>query len=141
MQRFINYLNNTYPSIKFTYKLKKQNKKHFIDMLITRFANKLEFHMYTKPTHTNNRIPTNYFQLQEPKIHIFQQQDTQMHKCSTKQRQSEKRNQKNQDYCLKPRLHPDLYFSLGTVAQRGRFLGAVNFCKLIEKKSSSFIAK
>lgn len=53
---FVNKLNSIYPSIKFTYEVENDKKISFLDVLILRNNEKLEFDIYRKPTHTNRFI-------------------------------------------------------------------------------------
>ena len=47
---------NVEPSIKFTYELEPNNTQPFLDILLIRNINKLEFNVYRKPTCKNNHI-------------------------------------------------------------------------------------
>ena len=49
-------LNNVEPSIKFTYELEYNSTLPFLDILLIRNINKLEFKVYRKPTCKNNHI-------------------------------------------------------------------------------------
>ena len=49
-------LNNVEPSIKFTYQLGSNNALPFLDILLIRDINKLEFKVYHKPTCKNDHI-------------------------------------------------------------------------------------
>lgn len=50
---FIDYINNIYPSLKFTYELETDNKLPFLDLLISNNEQKIEFDIYRKTTHTD----------------------------------------------------------------------------------------
>ena len=49
-------LDNVEPSIKFTYKLESNSNLPFLDILLIRIINKLEFKVYRKPTCKNDQI-------------------------------------------------------------------------------------
>ena len=49
-------LNNVEPSIKFTYELEYNSTLPFLDILLIRNINKLEFKVYRKPTSKNDHI-------------------------------------------------------------------------------------
>ena len=49
-------LNNVELSIKFTYELESNSTLHFLDILLIRNINKLEFKIYRKPTYKNDHI-------------------------------------------------------------------------------------
>ncbi|CAG7726619.1 unnamed protein product [Allacma fusca] len=78
IEEFLNALNSLYPTIKFTYELEQQNKLPFLDMLIIRHSDHLEFDIYRKPTHTNNYIPSDSFQPWNQKFAAF---NSMIHRC------------------------------------------------------------
>lgn len=56
VHNFLNYINNIYPSVKFTYENEVDKKIHFLDLIISRNNNQLEFVIYRKQTQTQNFI-------------------------------------------------------------------------------------
>lgn len=62
INKFLVIMNNMHPSTKFTHELEQQNKIPFLDIMIIRHPNHLEFNIYRKATDTNNYIPSNSFQ-------------------------------------------------------------------------------
>lgn len=56
-KRILEILNAQFPSIKFTYELEKENKLPFLDVVITRAVDRLEFGVYRKPTNVPRYIP------------------------------------------------------------------------------------
>ena len=56
LHSIIDRLNNVEPSIKFTYELESNSTLPFLDILVIRNINKLEFKVYRKPTCKNYHI-------------------------------------------------------------------------------------
>jgi len=56
---FFPYINTLHGSIKFTVKLESANSLPFLDILLTRFSDHVEFSIYHKPTSTDCLIPYN----------------------------------------------------------------------------------
>ena len=68
INQFLNTLNNQYPSISFTFELEQNAQLPFLDILIKRKTNHLEFEVYRKPTSTPNYIPKDSYQPTSQKL-------------------------------------------------------------------------
>lgn len=56
LQNFTNQLNSIYPTIKFTSETEINNTLPFLDVLVIKNSNKIEFDIYRKPTHVDRYI-------------------------------------------------------------------------------------
>ncbi|XP_065204080.1 uncharacterized protein LOC135834170 [Planococcus citri] len=75
---FLETMNKQYATIKFTYEYENNQQLPFLDILITRKDNKLEYDIYRKPTHTNNYIPADSYQPWSQKLAAF---NSMVHRC------------------------------------------------------------
>lgn len=57
INEFLDKINSCFPSIKFTIEMENDGKLPFLDLLIIRNDNKIEFDIYRKETNTNQLIP------------------------------------------------------------------------------------
>ena len=65
---FLNFLNNLYPSLKFTFEEEFQDKIPFLDILIHRFPSSLKFSVFRKSTHANSYL--HYFSFHSSKVKL-----------------------------------------------------------------------
>jgi retron-type reverse transcriptase len=62
VQRTLNFLIHQHSSIKFTHKMEEDGQLPFLDVLVMRTEDKINFEIYRKPTSTNSFISSESFQ-------------------------------------------------------------------------------